>query len=142
MALYMTIDNEYELQKIFADWDRDYYSPDGYKAILDYYNETDSELDVIAICCSFTEYNIDELLCDYEETDFESWLNDNGYIEDWLYNNDFDDVEDVENASMINNMNEELKENYFDDFVEEQLNYINYRHTCFELDNGNYMFVE
>ena len=93
MALYMTIDNEYELQKIFADWDRDYYSPDGYKAILDYYNETDSELDVIAICCSFTEYNIDELLCDYEETDFESWLNDNGFIENWLYDNDFDDVD-------------------------------------------------
>lgn len=142
MALFMTIDNEYGLQKIFADWDRDYYSPDGYKAILDYYNETDSELDVIAICGSFTEYNIDELLCDYEETDFESWLNDNGHIEDWLYNNDFDDVEDVENAGMINNMNEDLKEDYFDDFVEEQLDYINYNYTCFALDNGHYMFVE
>lgn len=142
MALYMTIDNEYELQKIFANWDRDYYSLDGYKAILDYYNETDSELDVVAICKDFTEYNVFVLMMNYEETDFESWLNDNGHIENWLYNNDFDDVEDVENAGMVNTMNEELKADYFDDFVAEQLNYINYNHTCFELDNGNYMLVK
>ena len=142
MALYMTIDNEYELQKIFVDWDRDYYSLDGYKAILDYYNEIDSELDVIAICGSFTEYNVDELLYYYEETDFETWLDDNGYVADWLCDNDFDDIEDVEIVGMVNNMYAELKADYFDDFVTEQLDYINYNHTCVELANGNYMLIE
>lgn len=142
MALYMTIDNEYELQKIFASWNRDYYSLDGYKAILDYYNEIDSELDVISICGSFTEYNVDDLLYYYEGTDFETWLNDNGYVADWLYDNDFDDIEDVENVGMVNNMYAELKADYYDDFVAEQLDYINYNHTCVELANGNYMFME
>lgn len=141
MALYMTIDNEYELQKIFADWDRDYYSLDGYKAILDYYNETDSELDVVAICGDFTEYNVDELLYYYEATDFETWLYDNGYVTDWLYDNDFDDIDDI-NVDMVNHMYAELKADYFDDFVTEQLDYINYNHTCVELANGNYMFME
>lgn len=143
MALYMTIDNEYELQKIFASWNRDYYSLDGYKAILNYYNEIDSELDVVAICGDFTEYeSVDDLLYGYEEWSFETWLDDNGYIADWLYDNDFDDIEDAENVGMANHMYEELKADYYDDFVTEQLDYINYNHTCVELDNGNYMFME
>lgn len=141
MALYMMIDNEYDLQRIFASWDRDYYSLDGYRAILDYYNEIDSELDVIAICGDFTEYSVDELLYYYEATDFETWLNDNGYVADWLYDNDFDDIDDI-NVDMVNTMNEELKADYYDDFVTEQLDYINYNHTCVELANGNYMFME
>lgn len=141
MALYMTINNEYELEKIFANWDRNYYSLDGYKAILDCYNEIDSELDVIAICGDFTEYSVEELLDYYKETDFESWLNDNGYVADWLYDNDFDGIDDI-NVDMVNTMNEELKTDYYDDFFAEQLNYINYNHTCVELANGNYMFME
>ena len=143
MALYMTIDNEYELQKIFADWDRNYYSLDGYKAILDYYDKIDSELDVIAICGSFTEYeNVDDLLHDYGEWSFDTWLDDNGYIADWLYDNDFDDIEDVENVGMANHMYAELETHYYYDFLAEQLDYINYNHTCVEFANGNYMFME
>lgn len=56
MALVKTFD-KYDLQNEFAKMDRDYFSLDGYQALIDLFDETGTnmELDVIAICCEFTE---------------------------------------------------------------------------------------
>lgn len=75
--------NEYEFAQAFKDYDRDYYSYEGYQALYDYYNEfEDFDLDVIAICCDVSEYDKEELLNDYEylvdheeDEDKEDYLN-------------------------------------------------------------------
>lgn len=72
----------------FIDYDRDNYSHDGYEYLLGTYNEIapDDELDVIAICCDWSEYSDeDEVMEDY------------GYLGD-----DFDEVRrQIENRSTI-----------------------------------------
>ena len=64
--LYNTLD-KYSLREEFLSYDRDYFSLDGYQAILDLFEELDSnqELDVIAICCDFTEADIEDIRSDY-----------------------------------------------------------------------------
>ena len=54
--LYKSL-NKYELQNEFRAYDRDYFSLEGYAAILEMFEDlgNDSELDVIAICCEFNE---------------------------------------------------------------------------------------
>lgn len=44
--------------EILVKCHRDYYSEDGIKAILDYYDEIDpnAEFDAVGICCDFNEY--------------------------------------------------------------------------------------
>lgn len=53
--------NEYELLDAFEKQGRNYYSLEGYRALLDYYEE-DAELDVIAICCEVSEYGDSAIL--------------------------------------------------------------------------------
>ena len=69
--MYRTI-NEYEFEQAFKKMDRDYYSYDGYRALYEFLDEICSsddkgfELDVIAICCDFTEYeNLKEFQSEY-----------------------------------------------------------------------------
>ena len=64
--LYKTMD-KWDLQKEFKSYDRDYYSLDGYQAILDLFEEIgdSQELDVIAICCDFTELEPNEIIDEY-----------------------------------------------------------------------------
>ena len=64
--LYKTLD-KYSLREEFISYDRDYFSLDGYQAILDLFEELDSnqELDVIAICCDFTEESIEDIRSNY-----------------------------------------------------------------------------
>ena len=59
--------NKYSLRDEFLSYDRDYFSLDGYQAILDLFEELDSnqELDVISICCDFTEADIEDIRSDY-----------------------------------------------------------------------------
>ena len=47
--------DKYSLREEFVSYDRDYYSNEGYQAILDYFDGFDDniELDVISICCDF-----------------------------------------------------------------------------------------
>lgn len=50
------------------------FSREGLKAIYDYITEDDTdmlELDVIAICCAYTEYTIEEALEQYPYADIE-----------------------------------------------------------------------
>ena len=69
--MYRTI-NEYEFRQAFKDMDRDNFSYDGYRALYEFLDEICSsddkgfELDVIAICCDFTEYeNLKEFQSEY-----------------------------------------------------------------------------
>ena len=72
MALVKELD-KYDLQNEFKAYDRDYFSLDGYQALLDLFEECDcgrnTNLDVIAICCDFTEADPADIVSDYENID-------------------------------------------------------------------------
>lgn len=75
------------LKQRFEEYDRDYFSEAACEAIVQYFEDTDygnnTELDIISLCGSFTEYpsytdwykdrkgqkGLDELIKDYELTD-------------------------------------------------------------------------
>jgi len=67
MALVKTF-NQYEMQELFRNADRDYFSLDGYQAILDLFDqdEQDTEMDVVGICCDFTEDEPIHILGEYD----------------------------------------------------------------------------
>ena len=74
--------DKYSLREEFIAYDRDYYSYDGYQALIDIFDECgqDWELDVIAICCDFTEGDEEEIRANYsipEDESVEDYLNDN-----------------------------------------------------------------
>jgi len=89
MAIIQTLD-KYELHAQFKAYDRDYYSLDGYQAMIDMFEDmgTNWELDVIALCCDFNESDIEELRQEYdlneeeypEDSDVLDWLNNKTYI--------------------------------------------------------------
>ena len=58
MGLIQRLDAN-DLKDIFRSRNRDYFSHEAYQFIVDYYDELgeDKELDVIEICCYFTEIN-------------------------------------------------------------------------------------
>jgi len=103
----------------FEDCNRDYFSYEGYQALYDYYDEfEDFNLDVIAICSEVTEYDEDELFNDYgKEEDFKEFKEENKDI--------YDDEE-------------EFKEEYIKELVEEMQN----NTTVIKLDNGSYLVWE
>ena len=62
--LVTTIDNGYQLEQLFRECGREkHFSYEGFNALYDYlydYSEEvgeDFKVDVIAICCDFTEYS-------------------------------------------------------------------------------------
>lgn len=63
--------DKYDLQREFKEYDRDYFSLDGYQALLDLFEETGTttDLDVIAICCDFSEEEEDEIKDEYSNID-------------------------------------------------------------------------
>lgn len=69
----LTIGTGYQLQEIMYHAGRDYYSPAGYDALLEYYDscDPDTEVDPVAICCDCTEYgdgaacSISDMIADY-----------------------------------------------------------------------------
>jgi len=81
MAIYkseLTLD---EFVQEFKDYDRDYYSPAGYRALYDMFEEYSEELnepfilDVIGIVCEFTEYDsFEEFQKDYPIQSFEELI--------------------------------------------------------------------
>lgn len=116
-----TILNGNDLRKEFVDYDRDYYSLDGYDALLNFYDEIDEnmELDVIAICGDCTEYS------DYATCDIDDMIGDYGYIytkEEYLSDNDITSEE----------FNQE-------DYIIELITRIEHRTTVLKLKNGGYI---
>ena len=68
MALVITIDTAAELREQFRLFDRDdYFTVNGYQALVDYYNDSDVdvELDVIGICCDWSEADWKDIQSDY-----------------------------------------------------------------------------
>lgn len=65
--------NKYDLQEEFRSFNRDYFSLEGYQAILDFFEEVDynknTDLDVIAICCDFNESTPDDIKEEYSNID-------------------------------------------------------------------------
>lgn len=72
--LTTTIDNDCQLQQLFEEYGRgDQFSNLGYRALYQYLDDLsddmgqDIHIDVIALCCDFTEYkSIDDLYDNYE----------------------------------------------------------------------------
>ena len=116
-----TILNGNDLRKEFVDYDRDYYSLDGYDALLNFYDEIDEnmELDVIAICGECTEYS-DDATCDIDDM-----IGDYGYIytkEEYLSDNDITS-EDFDQ----------------EDYISELINHLEDKTTVLRLKNGGYI---
>lgn len=61
--IYLTIDSPFILRDQFIQYSRDYFTPDEYEAIFDFYSELgeDYNLDVIGICSDLTWSTWDEL---------------------------------------------------------------------------------
>ena len=79
--------NGYDLKEEFVNYERDYFSLDGYDALLNFYDEIDEnmELDVISICGECTEYG------KYSTYNFNDLIDDYGYIytkSEYLSDND------------------------------------------------------
>lgn len=81
--------NSYDFIEAFADYGREtQFSRDALFALFDYFEELeqdigeDIELDVIGICCDYTEY---ESLEEFKEQ----------------YNDDYDSIEDIEDKTTV-----------------------------------------
>ena len=93
--LVTTIDNAYQLEQLFRECGREnYFSYEGFNALYDYLNEysdevgEDFKVDVIAICCDFTEYESWEDL--YNNYSY-SYNNESETFEELEKNNGLDD---------------------------------------------------
>ncbi len=64
MAVYKTLSLS-EFEQEFRDYGRDCYSPEAYRYLYGLLSDNDSELDVIAVCCDWTESDASELWDDY-----------------------------------------------------------------------------
>lgn len=77
-----------DLKEEFQRFNRDYYSLEGYQAIIDMFEETETvtELDVIAIACEFTEEDPEGIISDYEpDVEFSDDPDErNEQLLDWL----------------------------------------------------------
>ena len=116
-----TIFNGNALREEFINYNRDYYSLDGYDALLNFYDEIDEnmEVDVIAICCECTEYS------NYATCNLDALIGDYGYIytkEEYMSDNDITSEE----------FNQE-------DYIIELITRIEYRTTVLKLKNGGYI---
>jgi hypothetical protein len=74
MPIYKKPLDLWEFEHEFVNYNRDYYTPEGYEALFDYLEELSNEtgepfeLDVISIVCEFTEYNsFEEFKKDYDK---------------------------------------------------------------------------
>ena len=78
MALVKTFTAE-ELREEFRKFDRDYYSLEGYQALLDLFDEcgSNTELDVVAICCEFTEDSMENIMDEYSNIFDDEWREEN-----------------------------------------------------------------
>lgn len=122
------------MEQRFKDYDRDYFSFEGYQTLLDWYDDLDPnmELDVISICGEWNEYG------DYTKTlTLDDFINDYGYelnIEDWVRDNidGFEDADDNIINRAVDNGEIDIDE-YIDALADE----LNYDTTVIRLSNGD-----
>ena len=98
MALVTTINNGYQLEQLFkACGKENYFSYEGFNALYDYLDEyldvvdKDFIVDVIAICCEFTEYSGWEELYNYYS---DSYNNESKTFEELEENDELDDFKE------------------------------------------------
>ena len=96
--LVTTIDNSYQLEQLFRECGREnHFSYEGFNALYDYLDEysdevgEDFKVDVIAICCDFTEYESWEDL--YNNYSY-SYNNESETFEELEKNNGLDDFKE------------------------------------------------
>lgn len=96
--LLTTINNGYQLKQLFKERGREnYFSDEGFNALYDYLDEYSNEVgedfkvDVIGICCDFTEY-----------TGWKKLYNDYSYF----YNNKSETFEELEENDDLDNFKE------------------------------------
>jgi hypothetical protein len=63
----LSINNAYEFRNQFIAHNRDNFSYQGYEVLFDYFEEIDSDmvLDVIAICCEYSEESVSAIARNY-----------------------------------------------------------------------------
>lgn len=110
------------MQNRFAACGRDYYSWEGYEALLAYYNDIDPnmELDAVAICGDCTEYG-EDACCSFDDL-----INDKGYaypIEDYKADNDIETDDEFDQ----------------DDYIVALVKKLEQRTTVLHVSNGNYI---
>ena len=92
----ISIDNASEFRNQFIAYNRDYFTCQGYELLFDYFEDCDPDmvLDVIAICCEYTEdtvadiarnYSIDLSDLDPEDDDYEEQCTE--AVRDYLIEN-------------------------------------------------------
>ena len=65
--LYIKIDSASKLKEMFIQTGRDPFSYEGYEALLEYYEDCEKELDIIALDCEWREASADDIISDYDE---------------------------------------------------------------------------
>ncbi len=86
--LVKKIYDAYDLEEEFKRMNRNPFTHEGYQALIELFNEFDEpqELDVIAICCEFTEATPADIMHDYGYTidgmDYDDALATGDYDED------------------------------------------------------------
>ena len=59
---FININSASALSREFAAHNRDYFSPEGYEALIDLFDDGENvELDVVAICCDFHEEDFETI---------------------------------------------------------------------------------
>lgn len=121
----------YNLKREFENWGRDYFSIEACERIIELFEDTQFELDIIALCCDFTEYTPDELMSDYGHS--------TGEIEDALLDYQMKYFEDngIESPSWgeVADAQEYAREMLLLDAIDEASR----SQTVEELSNGNYL---
>ena len=104
--LVTTIDNAYQLEELFRKCGREnHFSYEGFNALYDYLDEYSDEINkpfevnVIALCCDFTEYSCWEEL--YKNYSY-SYNNKSETFEELEENNELDDfIEWVQDRTTV-----------------------------------------
>ena len=117
--IYTKIDTVNQFKDAFVKMDRDYYSLDAYVELFDYYDslDTDYKLDVIAICCEWSEHEADDLIKTYGYM----------YTQDEFYT---DHEDDYPNWS-----EDEIRQEY----IKELVKILEDKTTVISLSNGGYL---
>lgn len=123
-----------QLQRAFKAYDRNYFTPSGYEALLRYYDSVDenTELDVIEVCGRFTEYDDDELINDY------------GYIypaEEFLEDNEIY-CQDVIGEMTREECMARVREHYLPEYMETFFRIVCNRTYAETLPNGHYLVMD
>ena len=75
--------DKYDLQREFQKFDRDYFSLDGYQAMLDLFDECDgnTELDVIGLVCDFSEDDPLDIIDQYFDDEREDFFDEDEIVD-------------------------------------------------------------